>query len=68
MPIYEYECHICKKTFEQVSSQFLTANEDPGAECPDCNKVAPRISISQTSDPVFKSKGFYATDYKNKRS
>ncbi len=44
----------------------MGCQEDPGSECPTCKASSRRVEISTTSEPVFKGKGFYATDYKGK--
>lgn len=35
MPIYEYRCRDCQKTFEMV--QTVAQHEADSARCPDCN-------------------------------
>ena len=63
MPTYEYECTSCKHTFE--ASQKMT---DPHlTKCPKCNKKVKRL-ISGGSGIIFKGPGFYATDYRKKKS
>ena len=57
MPIYEYRCHQCGKTFERIqkfSDQPLKAHEDCGGE------VERLISKSALQ---FKGSGWYVTDY-----
>jgi len=57
MPLYEYNCHRCGKTFEvlqRFSDQPLTEHEGCGGE------VEKLIS---TSAFQFKGSGWYATDY-----
>jgi putative FmdB family regulatory protein len=57
MPIYEYRCHQCGKTFERIqkfSDQPLTVHEDCGGE------VERLISRSAFQ---LKGTGWYATDY-----
>lgn len=68
MPLYEYRCEKCGKTFDSYRSRATSCNEDSGSECPTCKEISKRVEISTTSDPVFKGKGFYATDYKAKKS
>ncbi len=57
MPIYEYECLKCKKTFDKIqkfSDPLLT-------ECPSCGGDVQRLM----SAPAFilKGDGWYTTDY-----
>jgi putative FmdB family regulatory protein len=57
MPIYEYKCHGCGKTFELIqkfSDQALTRHEECGGE------VERLISRSALQ---FKGTGWYVTDY-----
>jgi putative FmdB family regulatory protein len=57
MPIYEYKCHNCGKTFEVIqkfSDSALTRHEECGGE------VERLIS---TSALQFKGTGWYVTDY-----
>lgn len=67
MPIYEYHCKKCDKKFDSYKTEFLSSEDDKGAECPKCKEMGERIPISETSQPIFKGSGFFATDYKNKR-
>ncbi|MCY3986865.1 MAG: zinc ribbon domain-containing protein [Candidatus Dadabacteria bacterium] len=48
MPIYEYDCHDCKKT---VSIFFLTISEaeDEQAVCPECGQIKLKRVLSSTS-------------------
>ncbi|MCR5813199.1 MAG: zinc ribbon domain-containing protein [Desulfovibrio sp.] len=58
MPIYEYQCPKCGRTFEE----WVKISEAHGEEaCPDCGTSSPRL-ISQTSF-VLKGGGWYVTDY-----
>ncbi len=59
MPIYEYECLNCGKTFEVMQK----INEKPQNKCIYCGgKVEKLISLSAFQ---FKGKGWYVTDYTN---
>jgi len=61
MPIYEYECLKCGKTFEVM--QKIT--DKPLKKCIYCGgKVEKLISLSAFQ---FKGKGWYVTDYSNSR-
>jgi putative FmdB family regulatory protein len=59
MPIYEYRCSKCGKTFEALQS--ITAQ--PIAKCIYCQgKTKKIVSLSSFQ---LKGKGWYMTDYKN---
>lgn len=57
MPLYEYKCHSCGKTFE-VIQKF---SDEPLKTHPDCGGEVERL----LSAPAFhlKGTGWYATDY-----
>ncbi len=57
MPIYEYECERCSRTFE-VIQKF---SDEPIAVCAVCSGPVRRV----LSPPglVFKGTGWYVTDY-----
>jgi len=57
MPIYEYQCSMCEKTFEI----FQKITEDPLKKCPDCGGDVNRL-ISQTSF-ALKGGGWYKDGY-----
>ena len=63
MPTYEYKCENCGNEFEEFQS--ITA--EAKADCPKCGSEAKRM-ISLNSGIIFKGKGFYVNDYKNKSS
>ena len=61
MPIYEYMCNSCGKTFEVLQG----ISDTPELSCEKCNGK----DIERVLSPgafVFKGSGFYATDYKKK--
>jgi putative FmdB family regulatory protein len=58
MPIYEYECTSCGKTFEI----FQKIGDDPLAKCRVCGGKLSKL-ISQCSFHL-KGTGWYVTDYK----
>lgn len=58
MPLYEYRCDKCAKTFE-VIQKF---SDNPLDTCPDCGASVERL-ISRTSFQL-KGNGWYASDYK----
>ena len=56
MPIYEYECGLCRHRFER-KQRF---DEEPVAVCPRCQGKARRVIHS--TPVIFKGSGFYVTD------
>jgi putative FmdB family regulatory protein len=62
MPLYEYECFLCRHRFERI--QRVTA--DPVRECPACGGAVRRLL--GTPALQFKGSGWYVTDYGNGRS
>jgi putative FmdB family regulatory protein len=57
MPLYDYKCHLCGKTFEvrqHFADAVLTLHEDCGGE------LERLISLPALQ---FKGTGFYITDY-----
>ncbi|MBI4824373.1 MAG: zinc ribbon domain-containing protein [Nitrospirae bacterium] len=57
MPVYEYSCKICGKTYE-----FIRRFKDkPLNTCPECGGPMKKL-ISNTSF-VLKGTGWYKTDY-----
>ena len=57
MPLYDYKCHLCGKTFEvrqKFADAVLTVHENCGGE------VERLISLPALQ---FKGTGFYITDY-----
>jgi putative FmdB family regulatory protein len=60
MPIYEYRCHKCRKTFE-VMQKF---SDQPLSRCPSCSGKVSKL-ISNCSFQL-KGSGWYVTDYKKK--
>lgn len=63
MPTYEYECDKCGNKFDVFQS--MTAK--PIKKCPECGGKVTRL-LGTGSGIIFKGKGFYQTDYKNKGS
>ena len=63
MPTYEYKCEKCGNEFEEFQSMSAEAK----ANCPECGAEAKRM-ISLNSGIIFKGKGFYVNDYKNKNN
>ncbi len=58
MPIYEYKCSKCGKTFEMLQS----ISSEPISKCIYCQGRTKKV-ISMSSFH-FKGKGWYITDYK----
>ena len=57
MPIYEYICEKCGKTVEAIQKV-----DDPPPECHGEMK-----KLISNSSFILKGKGWYATDYKDKK-
>ncbi len=62
MPIYEYRCNDCEKTFE-VIQKF---SDDPVKKCAYCSGVRVKKLISQSSF-ILKGGGWYQDGYTNKK-
>ncbi|MCP4150158.1 MAG: zinc ribbon domain-containing protein [bacterium] len=62
MPLYEYKCNNCEKTFEVL--QKISA--EPLTTCLYCQGDVDKL-ISASSFQL-KGSGWYVTDYKNKTS
>jgi putative FmdB family regulatory protein len=56
MPIYEYACDKCQKTFER-KQKF---SDDPVRTCPECGQDVRRVLYP--AGIIFKGSGFYVTD------
>lgn len=63
MPTYEYKCQKCGNEFEE----FQSIKAEAKAKCPKCGGKSKRM-ISLNSGIIFKGKGFYVNDYKNKKN
>ncbi len=63
MPTYDYKCTRCGYAFESLQK----FSDEPLRQCPHCNGLVQRL-ISGGSGLIFKGKGFYITDYKNKNT
>ena len=56
MPVYEYECEVCRKRFD-IRRGF---DDESVTECPECGGRAHRLF---TAVPIiFNGSGFYITD------
>ena len=62
MPLYEYECFVCKTRFEKIQK----VNDDPLRECPKCSGSVRRLLGVPALQ--FKGSGWYVTDYGKGRS
>ena len=63
MPIYEYVCPECRKTFEE----WLRIDDDNAERpCPECGLAAPRV-LSPTTF-ILKGGGWYATEYGSRKA
>jgi putative FmdB family regulatory protein len=60
VPIYEYLCEGCARTFEVKQSM----KDDPIAACEQCGKPVRRLISSPAI--MFKGSGWYITDYSDK--
>ena len=61
MPIYEYQCSVCKQRFE-IRQDF---KDKAVAMCPVCKSNARRLFSPVPI--VFKGSGFYITDSRDKK-
>jgi putative FmdB family regulatory protein len=57
MPLYEYECFLCRKRFERIQR----VSDDQVSECPSCGGAVRRILGVPALQ--FKGSGWYVTDY-----
>tara|TARA_B100001971_G_C17837491_1_gene356880 strand:- start:108 stop:359 length:252 start_codon:yes stop_codon:yes gene_type:complete len=56
VPVYEYECDVCRIRFERKHG----FDEEPVVECPECRGQTQRVFYS--APVIFKGSGFYVTD------
>ncbi|MBN1350827.1 zinc ribbon domain-containing protein [candidate division KSB1 bacterium] len=63
MPTYDYVCEKCGYHFEQ----FHGINAEKEKICPECGSKVRQV-IGNGGGIIFKGKGFYTTDYANKKS
>jgi putative FmdB family regulatory protein len=57
MPLYEYECFVCRVRFERIQK----FSEDPVQQCPECGGAVRRLLGVPALQ--FKGSGWYVTDY-----
>jgi putative FmdB family regulatory protein len=62
MPLYEYECFVCRHRFERIQR----VADDPLKTCPECGGSVRRLLGVPALQ--FKGSGFYITDYVKKAS
>jgi putative FmdB family regulatory protein len=62
MPIYEYRCQKCHRTFEAMQK----LKDKPLDKCPHCQGRLVRLISSPAIQ--FKGSGWYITDYAHKNS
>ncbi len=63
MPLYEYRCENCGRTFELIQK----FSDPPAEHCPNCGKGPVRKLLSSPAIQ-FKGTGWYVTDYAKKDS
>lgn len=56
MPIYLFQCPVCKNQFETIQKFY-----DPPPQCPSCG--APAVRLISAPNFRFKGSGFHCTDY-----
>ncbi|MCF8126271.1 MAG: zinc ribbon domain-containing protein, partial [Desulfotignum sp.] len=57
MPVYEYQCSVCKR----IEEAFQKISDPPLAECPQCK--GPLKKMISHSSFHLKGSGWYVTDY-----
>ena len=60
MPLYEYECEVCKHRFEQIQK----FSDPPVEKCSACGGTVQKLM--SMSAIQFKGSGWYITDYARK--
>ena len=63
MPIYEYQCASCHHHFDLMQK----INDEPATQCPECHKNTV-IKLISAAGFQLKGTGWYATDFKDKKS
>lgn len=63
MPLYEYRCENCGRTFELIQK----FSDPPAEHCPSCGEGPVRKLLSSPAIQ-FKGTGWYVTDYAKKDS
>ena len=57
MPLYEYECFLCRQRFERIQK----VSQEPVTQCPSCGGSVRRLLGVPALQ--FKGSGWYVTDY-----
>jgi putative FmdB family regulatory protein len=67
MPFYDFKCMNCKYEFDEIVK--VDQKDVPCPKCKSLNTKKFLISKEPGTAPTFKfiGKGFYETDYKNKK-
>jgi putative FmdB family regulatory protein len=60
MPTYDYKCHACAYTFDELQS----FSDPPLTKCPRCKKNKLERLFGGGGAIIFKGTGFYETDYR----
>lgn len=63
MPIYEYECTNCHQQFDLLQK----ISDEPVRQCTKCSQDT-AIRLVSAAGFQLKGSGWYATDFKNKKS
>lgn len=64
MPIYEYKCDHCSNIIEVAQS----INDHDLTDCYKCGSKGTLKRLISKSSFILKGKGWYATDYGNKKN
>lgn len=62
MPLYEYECRQCRRTYEKIQK----FSDSPDEICEACGGTVARLISAPAFQ--FKGSGWYVTDYARKQS
>lgn len=67
MPVYDYKCNRqeCLHRWDEYRARMDQA--DPAGPCPMCLHMETERTMGSISDWVFKTDGFYRTDYQISR-
>lgn len=60
MPLYDFECGICKHKFEEIVKSYTVKV----VSCIKCGGPSDRTEVNKNVTHQFKCKGFHITDYK----
>jgi putative FmdB family regulatory protein len=62
MPLYEFECNLCRERIELIQK----FSDPPYEHCPKCGGTMRKLASAPAIQ--FKGSGFYKTDYPSKTS